>query len=330
MSSVPLSSATLTTMNLAQKYLYEFAGPILILIGTISCIINLVVFTQKDLRKNPCSIYFIAHNIVNLIFIYSSLLALTLGIGYNISALIYKLILCRVYLYVVILSNCLSPFYLILASIDRILLTSSNARIRQRSNRRFACLCIIIGTSFWSLFHIHALISSNIRQMGPNTYLCYFQQGIHLIFATYYSLTKESLILILLLICGLWSIKNIRSLHRVRIDNTLSTTRTNVEGKYSKLNSSKDRQLTLMLLMDIIIYALFSLAFAIFLIYQQITQNPLMSLDRIQIENVIRNFCLFSASIPFCTSCYANLIISKTFRNETKKAFKSKIIFCLI
>jgi hypothetical protein len=36
--------------------------------------------------------------------------------------------------------------------------------------------------------------------------------------------------------------------------------------------SSKDRQLAIMLLMDILIYGLFFSTFAIFLLYQQITQ----------------------------------------------------------
>ncbi|CAF4129150.1 unnamed protein product [Rotaria sordida] len=108
----------------------------------------------------------------------------------------------------------------------------------------------MIGTLFWTLFHIHALILTNIVQLSPNVVLCYFQQGIYLTFIGYYSLVKELTTLLLMIICGLWSIMNVRSMRRVR-----------------------DRQLILLLLMDIIIYTLFSFVFAIFLIYQQITQN---------------------------------------------------------
>ncbi|CAM4827781.1 unnamed protein product [Rotaria magnacalcarata] len=135
---------------------------------------------------------------------YSSLLALALSLGYNsYDPSIYILVLCRLRLYATVLFNMLSPFYLILTSIDRILVTSSNDRTRQRSTRCFACLCIIIGTLFWALFHSHALISSNIQKLAPNVFLCYFQQGSHLIFVSYYSIIKETSTLLLMIICGL-------------------------------------------------------------------------------------------------------------------------------
>ena len=93
--------------------------------------------------------------------------------------------------------------------------------------------------------------------------------------------------------------------------------------------STKDRQLIFMLLMDMTIYGLFSFMFAIFLIYQQITQDYIKTMERIQIENVFRNLCLFSIDISICISCYANLIVSKTFRKEVKKTLSWKRIFCI-
>jgi hypothetical protein len=287
---------TIATLNSAQKYLYQFACPILMLIGTVGCILNLIVFTQKNLRKNPCSIYFIAYNIANFVYIYSSLLALTLSIGYNLDASKYNLVACRLRLYTNVLSNCLSAFYLILASIDRILVSSPNALTRQRSTQRFAYLCIFIGTLFWASFHCHALIFTNIVQLGPSV-VCYFQLGVYLDFISYYALLKEMLALSLLTICGLWSIKNIRnSGRRVRAILDATASRTAVRN-HTHSTSSKDRQLILMLLMDIGIYTLFSIVFAIFLLYQQITQNYVKSLQQIQIENIVRNLCLFDVGI---------------------------------
>ncbi|CAF1465618.1 unnamed protein product [Adineta steineri] len=315
MSSQSSLNDMVTTMKLVEKYLYQIGCPVLIVIGTISCIINLIVFSQKNLRKNPCSIYFIAYNLANFIYIYSSLLSLTLNIGYKINANIYHLALCRVFLYTVALFNSLSSFYLILASIDRILITSRNAITRRKSTRRLAYLCIIVGTLFWALVHAHLLIFSTITQITPNSFLCYYQPGIHLTFMGYYSIIKEISALLLLTICGLWSIKNIHSLHHMRIVLNLSVTKNVIETNSS---SGKDRQLFSMLLMDIIIYAVFSFIFSIFLMYQQITQNQIKTSDRIQIETVIRDLCLFSAGIPFCLGCYTNLFVSKTFRTDIR------------
>jgi hypothetical protein len=322
------SNDLITTLTSAQTYLYQVGCPILMFIGTLGCVLNLIVFTQKNLRKNPCSIYFITYNLSNFVYIYSSLLSLTLSVGYNIDPSAYNLAICHLRLYIIILFNCLSPFYLILASIDRILITSPNARTRRRSTPHFACMCIIFGTLFWVLFHSHALILTNITQLGPNYFLCYFQSGIYLVFISYYSFIKELLAISLMILCGLWSIKNIQNTHRVRPAPDLSVSRTGIESNLHS-TSSKDRQLMFMLLLDTTIYGLFSFMFAIFLMYQQITQNYIKSADQIQIENIIRNICLFGVGVPFCSSCYTNLIASKTFRKKVKKVFSWKRIFCI-
>jgi hypothetical protein len=248
----------------------------------------------------------------------SSLLPLTLSLGYSIDTSVYNLVICRLRLYITVLCNCLSAIYLIWASIDRILITSPNARTRQRSTPRLACICIGFGALFWALFHSHALILTNIIQLGPNYFICYFQEGVYRDFVGYYSLFKEIVALSLMILCGLWSIKNIQSTNRVRLAPDVSVNRTGVESN-SHSTLSKDRQLMFMLLIDTTIYGLFSFMYAIFLIYQQITQDYIKSADRIQIENIIQNLCLFSIGIPFCSSCYTNLISSKTFRKEVKK-----------
>ena len=102
----------------------------------------------------------------------------------------------------------------------------------------------------------------------------------------------------------------------------------NAEGNL-RITSLKDRQFISMLLIDILNYALFSFMFAIFLIYQQITENPVKNFEQIQIEIFVRNLCLFIIGIPFCISCNANLLVSKTFRGEVKKLLLRKRMFCI-
>jgi hypothetical protein len=107
-------------------------------------------------------------HIANLLCIYTSTLLVTLFYGYNISPTSYNHVLCRFIIYITLILDVLSPFYLILASIDRVLVTSQNARTRQRSTCRLAYICIISGTMCWMLFHSHALVFSNIIEVAPN------------------------------------------------------------------------------------------------------------------------------------------------------------------
>ena len=177
----------INSLVLARIHLFEYGGILLIVLGTISCIISIVVFSKKTLRKNPCSIYFLALNIANFFMIYIVILGLTTESGFNLYSSAYNLDLCRFKIYTSFLFDILSPFYLILASIDRVLITSPNARTRQLSTRRLAYVSILLGTLFWVLFHIHGIIFAGIIQWTPDYSACYFQAGVYLIFTAYYS-----------------------------------------------------------------------------------------------------------------------------------------------
>ncbi|CAF1253651.1 unnamed protein product [Adineta steineri] len=316
---------SITLIILSQKYLYQFGGLILIIIGTLSCTMSLIVFSRNILRKSACSSYLIALNISNIITMYLPFLILVLDAGYNIHPTLYSLIFCRFNLYVQFLFDILCPFYMILASIDRVLITSSNARTRQRSTHHFAYICIISGTLFWMLFQTHTLIFGSIIEYAPNYFLCYFQSGAYLVFIAYYAiLIKTILVPLLLITCGLWSVKNIRSLRRIRVAPVLSMNRITTAADPHPLLRARDRQLVRMLLIDIIIYIIFNWAVSVFLMYQQATQYTIKSSVQNLIEVFIASVSTFSNHIPFCIECYTNLIVSKTFRNEVKKVLLCK------
>jgi hypothetical protein len=175
------------SLTLASTHLNEYGGPILIGLGTLSCVLNVLVFTKKILRKNPCSIYLVALNISNILLIYQTFLLAILQGGYNINPGAYNLPFCRFHMYAQFVLDILGPFYLILASIDRVLITSSNALTRRRSTQRLAYICIISGTIFWMLIHIHGLVFGSIVEVPPNYVFCYFQSGAYLAFIAYYS-----------------------------------------------------------------------------------------------------------------------------------------------
>ncbi|CAF4365098.1 unnamed protein product, partial [Adineta steineri] len=122
----------------AQTYLFQFGGAFLICIGSIGCIFNLIIFSKKNLRKNPCSVYFIAYNIVNLSIMCVHLSQTMLTYGYGISTSTWSNSFCRFVYFDAYVVDILSAFYLILASVDRMLFTSRNARIRRHSNHRVA------------------------------------------------------------------------------------------------------------------------------------------------------------------------------------------------
>lgn len=301
------------SLQTAQKNLYIIGGPMLMFIGIVNCIFNLIIFTRKKLRKNPCSICLIAFNASSFLLLGFSFLPAMLEIGYNIEPGSYNLVYCRIRFYLGFVFTCFPPSYLILASIDRTLITSSQVRTRQWSNQKFIVQCIIGITLFWTLFHIHALFYTNIIQFGLNDFLCYFNPGLYTVLTSYYSLIVNGLIPPVLL--SIFSLLTIRNMHRSRF--RLSTLNTNV-------NYRQNQQLVRMLLAEILISIVFDFVHPSFLLYKQINQYDLEDFQLLIIEQFLISISTFVLHIPYCLSFYTNLIVSKTFREEVKTLFRNR------
>ncbi|CAF1414447.1 unnamed protein product [Adineta ricciae] len=313
-----------------QTNLFRFGGPFVIINATISCILNLLVFTKPTLRKNPCSICFIAVTIANTLYLYFVFILQVTQVGYNTDPSITNIIYCRIRLYSSCVGNCLGPSFLILASIDRTLITSKDAGVRKRSSNRLAITCIIVLTIFWMLFHIHAFFFAEIIQVGPNMLFCFSQPGGHTVFTSYFALVFNAIIVPLCIILfGLWTVKNVKKVHnRVRPAGSLGNTSTTV-GKNQHIGS-KDHQLIRILLIDILTYIIFRVPFALFLVYQQITQYQLKSNDQIAIDYFGFNITYFLFLAVAAINCYTNLLVSKTFRAELKQTFLKCGSFCFV
>ncbi|CAF3628169.1 unnamed protein product [Adineta steineri] len=158
-----------------------------------------------------------AFHMANFTYITTLILPSVLSIGYGVTFITYTLGFCRFTLYMSFVLDILSPTCLVLASIDRILVTSPNALTRQRSTCHLAYWSIICATLFWMLCHSHSLVLMYVIQVGSNIFTCYTQSSIYLVVIGYYSLVKSILIPSLLASLGLLAIRNIRSLTRNRV-----------------------------------------------------------------------------------------------------------------
>ena len=217
-----------------------------------------------------------------------------------------------------ILIDVLSPSYLVLASIDRFLITSPDTQRRQRSTRRLACICIISVTVFWTLFHSHILLSATIAQTAPNNFVFVLPSGVHLVLHSYYSLiVKAFLIPSSMTIFGLLILRNIRRLRHNTVVPALTTTWTTVRG-HLQTSRSKDRQFSLMLFIDISVYIIFSFMLSVILMYQQITQYNVKTPLQTQLVLFLKTLSTFINYISICIGCYTNILISQTFRKNIK------------
>jgi hypothetical protein len=321
------STDFIASLALAQTNLYRSGGSILIGVGAISGILSLLVFTQKALRKNSCSICFAAISVANILLIFISLLISVLQTGFNTALDEYNLVFCRVRFYLAFLLVCPGPYYLIIASIDRTLITSFDARVRKWSNRRTTFIFIAIVTMFWILFHIHAFIYTELIQLGPNYYICYFQPGTYTIFVSYYALVATVIPFIFMTVFGLLTVRNLQRLRRVRPAFVTSNNNTAVIAQ-PRIVNDRERQLILMCLIETITYVIFCFPEFGFLLYQQITQYQVKTNEQLAIEQFVQSIITFCVNIPFSISSYIYITVSKTFRAEVGKLFVRIRAFC--
>ncbi|CAF1142494.1 unnamed protein product [Adineta ricciae] len=302
-----------------QRNLFKYVGPLLIGIGTTSCLLNLLVFTQNTLRKNPCAIYLITVNSVNLMILYFIPLPIVFSSGYGVDPSGNNLVFCRLRFYLGFLLSSWESSCLILASIDRTLVTSSNALTRKRSTRRLAITSVICVGLFWTIFHVHALVYSQIFQYAPGYSVCYFTPGAYNTFITYYGLSLNGVIPpLFMLILGFWTVKNIRKVRHATQHSGSQHSVVVAVGK-PQILESKDRQLIRMLLVEIVTYILCKTPIMIFLIYREVTRDVKKNEERNLIEQYVLLLTSFVFYIENSIGCYANILVSKTFRVELKR-----------
>lgn len=301
-----------------QIEIFRIGGPILIGIGTISCLLNLMVFSKSTLRKNPCAIYFIILNIINFLYFYLGLTFTVLAVGYSIDPSTTNLIFCRFRYYMAFVLACWQSSCLVLAAIDRTLFTSPNVRIRQRSTCRLVAICSLSIGFFWLLVNIHAWFFTEILQFGPGYFVCFYQAGLYNIIMSYYAAIINGMLPpILLTIFGWLTIRNIQKIRGPAVHSrTTDRSTTGVNRPYTI--QSKDRQLIRILLVDISTFILCKFPVAIMFIYQQITQYAEKSSDQQVIEQCILQLTFFWYFVNNGIGCFTNLFISKTYRSELK------------
>ncbi|CAF3727073.1 unnamed protein product [Adineta steineri] len=167
-----------TTADLAAYYsrvlfiMYWSIMPILFVMGIVGAILSGIIFSHRSMRQNPGSIYFIALSVTIFMIMVSYVLLLSLRIVANVQLSSQSLAYCKLLTYSTSLCPALHRYCLVLAAIDRTLITSSNATVRKQSTHRLAYWTISGMTLIAILYYIHVLIGYDIYALSPGTIAC--------------------------------------------------------------------------------------------------------------------------------------------------------------
>ena len=255
--------------------LSRYALPLILVIGTVTNLINMMIFSRRILRKNVCSWYFISLSLLHfllLIIICTQSIVVT-WTGYNMAA--YVLGFCKIRQYLFDLITSLSRHFLCLISIDRWMVTSSNASIRQKSSPRIACCLIITGVIFWAVFNIHSLIRFHIvfNSCTASSTSTYF------FFYSIYTIIISVLPMVIMSVFSLLTLQNLRTRRVLGIFSANSiaahpiATATIIHHSTSHRRGRRDIHLVRLSVIQVVAFLIFNSGWCVYPLYLFITSS---------------------------------------------------------
>ena len=285
----------------------------LIVVGNAGTIPALVVFSQKQTRKSPFVMFLIAFLVSNLVTINYTILIDTLGAGFSIDFSIDSSIACQLKFYLALVFGSMPSFFLIMASFDRVLISSTDINVRMRSTRRFATILIVLIFIFWCTFHIPAFFFTNLIQISTNRRkICAPISANYSTFIIYYSLLVVSILpSVLLLILALKAHINMIDIRRRIGQHTL--------GIRIRQN---DRHLIVLLLIQVSFYLVTHLPVICYSIYGETTKFIEKDANRLAIERLAQFVSKYMNFTHVALAPWINFL-SKNFRNESKDMLRN-------
>ncbi len=291
-------------------YLNQYLGPVLYFTGNIGNLLSLLIFFKKSWKKNVCVFYFVICLFSNTIFINSSLLGSIFTYGFNINAQNSNVVFCKLFYYIAYLTSLYYPSVLILASFDRLLISSQNVDTRLYSSKRLAYFSISISTFICIIFSLHILIKVNIQEMYPSYFICYYDLSTsYLNFFVYSSLVISAFVPLMLIILSILAFKNVRRIRAIPRQQ---------RHQFRTMNK-KDFQLLRCLYIHNIVYIICIILLVVSVGYSVTLNLKTSTVVEQAMSNFLSGLGVFLHYIPYCTSFFIFVCISKAFRQELKR-----------
>ncbi|CAF2142228.1 unnamed protein product [Rotaria magnacalcarata] len=293
-----MSTLQTSTLSIIQNQLIRYVSLVLLVTGTIGNVLNCFVFTRRWLRDNSCSLYFFATSIANLIGLYCAFISRVL-ITFNIyTTPSQSAVYCKTRTFFTYMPLSASTWFVVAACADRFASSSSSVRMRSFSqtkvSRRVICGIVVIVCLVWAEMFVCFNGNPSGTTCAPATPFCNTFNNFNLLIS--YSLLPP----IFMFILGWMTIRHVR--HR----------------QIHRQSSSKNRQLTILLIVQVLCVTFLSLPFSVQRIYLQFTINQMKSSQRIEIENFLGTVATLIILSNTTMSFYMFTLTSQVFRKELK------------
>ena len=277
----------IAALNTIYPQLNRYLSIGILLFGTIGNLLNCVALSQRGLRSNPCASLFLASSIASLVTLIAGV-AVRLLAGWSLDLTDTVPWLCKFRIFVLFTSRTIASWLIMLATFDRWLSSSIDARRRKMSSlknaqRGMLLIVVLSCLAYAQIFYCYEanLINAPLKCYGK-TIAC------RLLIDSEFTAISVLLPSILMLFFGMSTILNLRNnaLRRVQPVTATLATKMGSDGRTLKRSKKTDHYLFLMLLVQVILLTLFPLPQAIQNLYSNITRLVV----RTPLQNAVNNF----------------------------------------
>jgi len=273
------------------------------ILGNIGNLFIAIIFTRY--RQNACALYLISSAVVySICLTFEGIIGIV--ILYYSNRTTHTITFCKIYSYIINVIGQVPKTMIILACIDRFLITSTRANFRAFSTPKRAKYIIFFSTIFWTLFCIPAPIMTKTINGQCTT------SGVYSIIYSVYSILFIGFIpTILSGIFGYLSYHNMRQMKK-RVQPVVNA---NIGIQ------RQDRDLLIIVIAEVVTYVVTTALFPIIQLEMMISGYVIRnkSSQYLQIEFFILNVAYFLLVINSAAPFYTYLISSKSFRRDFKQ-----------
>lgn len=153
MSQSSNNDSLIEVLNYVSLQLERYVAAFIFIFGVVGNTLNICIFLQRPFRLNPCAWLFLSTSFIDLISILSGLITIIIG-GWGFNPTNTIAWVCKLRAILVFSTRTMSPWLIVLATIDRWLLSSIDDEHRQKSTlknaQRWTGFVIIISLLLYS------------------------------------------------------------------------------------------------------------------------------------------------------------------------------------
>ncbi|CAF1356232.1 unnamed protein product [Adineta ricciae] len=220
-------------LSITQIFI-TYIAPLIFLLSLFGCLMNTILFSTVYMyRSQPCTFFLLIAAISRFVHLLNTGLSRGLAIMIGKDVTLVSPVLCKTRSYLINVCLGISMTCECLATVDRFLVTSRNANFRRMSNIKLAYRITVVLLAFWLIENVPCflfidIISANICAIHTNFWMIYSK----------YVINWVSLTIVPLIICISFGLLAYRNMHSL---------------KNSRQLQGSDRQLSYMILAQVII-----------------------------------------------------------------------------